>query len=1250
MRNFALSDISKIVIIGTDSSETIILDRNSIGIDTVVFGKGGNDVIVGSSGNNIIYGGSSNDTIFTYEGNDTLYGEDGDDKLRSGTGNDTLYGGPGNDLLDENYGRASPGTIISETNTLYGGCGDDLILGSPGTDIIEGGEGDDLLTGLCHNDTYIFIDNYGTDTFIDYYGEETLDFSGAANALDITMSEDGTTANASTGHLLSIDPYVWIDRLNIGTGNDDVTITKLPDHLIKIIDEGENDRYDFVLDETDSAQSECRIDIEDKEGDGDEIHLLLDSLDSPYYYVEHSGIESVIVTIPNVPPTITSNGGGSTATINVAENTIEVTDVQSTDDSDSEGVGLTYSLTGGADQGFFTINTNTGVLTFNSAPNFENPLDFDADNHYEVRVTVTDSGALADMQDITVNVTNVNETPTDIALDNTSLNENAIGAVIGNVTVADPDTGDSHTLTVSDARFEISGSQLKLKAGQILDHEAEPSVDVDITATDVGGLALTGTFTIAVNDVNEAPTVDAGLDQTVNEGDVVDFKGSFTDPDSVDTHSYVWNFGDGTTTDSTLTPSHVYDDNGIYSATLTVTDDDGASKADTLMVTVNNVAPTVEAGADQTVDEGDLVSLDPSTFKDLGTSDTHTATVDWGDGTAPEDGIISESPFGPPSSTSGANGTVDGSHVYADDGIYTVEVTVTDDDGGSGSASFIVTINNVAPTAHDDGAITDEDIAVVIDVLGNDTDPAGVNDPLTVVNVTNGTQGTVLIEQNGTITYSPEAGFAGEDTFTYTIEDDDGATDTAMVTVMVRNLVDLSGRVFDDRNNDSTFDPDDGDMGIAGVAVELWEDPDNIPGSGDEVLRGTTTTLSDDPSTAFDEQGFYVFDDAGNGGNLGASTYIIREVQPTGYLDGKETAGNIGGTVDNAKDFNEITCIVIGLPGTTPDGDGYNFAELQPSLIRGALWEDFNNDGEINFNEKAIEGVTVILSGTDDHGVQVYMTNQTDEAGVYAFYDLRPGEYTITEEQPIGSVDGKDTLGTVNGTITGNNPENDVFSGVILPGPGSVAEKYNFGECPLADGQVCPDQTATIGFWQNKNGRALLKSLNGGEDAKQLGNWLAATFPNMYGVNAGANNLTGKTNAEVADFYSSLFRRKKKDAMQLGLGGPTKMDAQVMAAAFAVYVTNSTLAGTTACSFGFIVTANGVGVSTFNVGSNGDAFNVEDDSDVTVLDLLLATNSFSISGILYDLNGDGDAEDDIETLLRTMANDVFSAINEQGDI
>jgi hypothetical protein len=77
----------------------------------------------------------------------------------------------------------------------------------------------------------------------------------------------------------------------------------------------------------------------------------------------------------------------------------------------------------------------------------------------------------------------------------------------------------------------------------------------------------------------------------------------------------------------------VYADDGVYTATVCVIDDDGASACDTFTVLVNNVAPTLTAGSDQAVGERQTVSLAPATFNDLGTLDTHTATINWGDGT-----------------------------------------------------------------------------------------------------------------------------------------------------------------------------------------------------------------------------------------------------------------------------------------------------------------------------------------------------------------------------------------------------------------------------------------------------------------------------------------------------------------------------------------------------------------------------------------------------------------------------------------
>lgn len=101
--------------------------------------------------------------------------------------------------------------------------------------------------------------------------------------------------------------------------------------------------------------------------------------------------------------------GGANATVSVAENQTAVTDVQSTDNVSAEGTGITYTLTGGADQALFSIDANTGVLTFAAAPDFETPADAGADNVYDVQITASDAAGLPSTQDIAVTVTDVDD-------------------------------------------------------------------------------------------------------------------------------------------------------------------------------------------------------------------------------------------------------------------------------------------------------------------------------------------------------------------------------------------------------------------------------------------------------------------------------------------------------------------------------------------------------------------------------------------------------------------------------------------------------------------------------------------------------------------------------------------------------------------------------------------------------------------------------------------------------------------------
>jgi VCBS repeat-containing protein len=111
--------------------------------------------------------------------------------------------------------------------------------------------------------------------------------------------------------------------------------------------------------------------------------------------------------------------------------------------------------------------------------------------------------------------------------------------------------------------------------------------------------------------------------------------------------------------------------------------------------------------------------------------------------------------------------------------------TISDGNGGTETAVVTITVNGVndPPVAVNDGAVTDEDTPVIIDVLNNDSD-VDVSDILTVNSVTQGTNGSVA--HNGSyVTYTPAVGFNGTDSFDYTISDGNGGTDTATVTVNV---------------------------------------------------------------------------------------------------------------------------------------------------------------------------------------------------------------------------------------------------------------------------------------------------------------------------------------------------------------------------------------------------------------------------------------------------------------------------------
>jgi PKD repeat protein len=175
--------------------------------------------------------------------------------------------------------------------------------------------------------------------------------------------------------------------------------------------------------------------------------------------------------------------------------------------------------------------------------------------------------------------------------------------------------------------------------------------------------------------------VDVGSDVEGDEGSPLTFNGVMTDTGGFVPYLIEWDFGDGATAEGSLTAVHAYADNGVYTVTLTVTNSENQTVGDSLVVTVHNVAPTVTAVDDLTVIANNELAAVLATFTDPGWLDTHTAVIDWGDGTVTA-GTVDQTAQ-----------TVSGSHTYHAQGVYTVTITVTDNDGGQGSDTLLVTVN-----------------------------------------------------------------------------------------------------------------------------------------------------------------------------------------------------------------------------------------------------------------------------------------------------------------------------------------------------------------------------------------------------------------------------------------------------------------------------------------------------------------------------------------------------------------------------
>ncbi|HHC6619786.1 TPA: tandem-95 repeat protein, partial [Vibrio parahaemolyticus] len=480
---------------------------------------------------------------------------------------------------------------------------------------------------------------------------------------------------------------------------------------------------------------------------------------------------SVTVTPVNDSPVAVDD------TTSIQEDTAVTIDVL-TNDTDVDGDKLSIeSASVPKEQG--TVEVVDGKLVFTPAENFNGDA--------EITYTVTD-GELTDEAKVTVTVNPVNDVPT-IKVDAVeSITEDAVSTdtVVATLEVADTDTPEDQ-LTVSlennsNGYFVLVGDEVKLtQAGVDAVNNDELNLkDLTISASVSDGVNPTASDSdsLVVNRVNDAPTVENAIaDQVLSEdfdAYTIDLNEVFKDSDSALNFSVSGNNSiqisivNGV---ATITPTA--DWNGKETITFTATDPSGESISQTVNFTVAPVADIV-------ADKATVVEDTPTIIKVLGNDtfegDGKVVSLDTNNG--PANGTVSVNPDGSVTYTPNDN--------YVGKDTFTYIVT-----SGGVSESTTVEVNvtpvNDAPVAKDDIATTQEDTAVTIDVLPNDTDVDGDKLSIESVSVPK-EQGTVEVV-DGKLVFTPAENFNGDAEITYTVTD--GAlTDQATVKVTVNAVND----------------------------------------------------------------------------------------------------------------------------------------------------------------------------------------------------------------------------------------------------------------------------------------------------------------------------------------------------------------------------------------------------------------------------------------------------------------------------
>ena len=542
--------------------------------------------------------------------------------------------------------------------------------------------------------------------------------NGGVYTVSLTVTDGGGLSSTTTVDITVNAAPVAIATADVTSGNPPLTVNFTGSNST-------DDNNDIVSYEWDFGTGDMSTDAD------------------PSYEFANAGVYSVSLTV--------TDGGGltSTTTLDITVNGAPV--AIATSDVTSGNAPLTVNFTGSSstddnnDIVSYEWDFGTGDMSTDADPTYV----FANGGVYTVSLTVTDGGGLTSTA--TVDIT-VNGAPVAIA---------SADVVSGNVPLSVNFTGSSST----DDNNDIVSYEWDFGTGD-MSTDADPSYvfatagvySVSLTVTDGGGLTSTTTLNIAVNG---APVAIATANVTSGNAPLtVNFTGSNSTDDNNDIVSYAWDFGTGDSS-TEADPTYVFNTGGVFTVSLTVTDGGGLSSTTTLDITVNG-APVAIATADVTT--GDA----PLTVNFTGSNSTDD-----------NNDIVSYAwDFGTGDSSTEADPT----YVFANDGNFTVTLTVTDGGGLGSSATIDMTVlvdNNTPPIARivANPTVGDAPLPVIFDG-STSSDDSGI-----VSYFWDFADGTTSNQIMPVKTFDQPGTYVVE----LTVTDEKGISDTADVTITVND-------------------------------------------------------------------------------------------------------------------------------------------------------------------------------------------------------------------------------------------------------------------------------------------------------------------------------------------------------------------------------------------------------------------------------------------------------------------------------